>query len=301
MKVIAKKVLNKFGLEVRHLKAQNYKSENEIFIENIGIHLSEAKKKFLVNSLDLLKPLVEKVNAKFTLEDSDKLKIEINGLSMYVQTWEDLFIINEIFVSQIYNFVTEQPIVVWDIGMNVGIASLYFATKNNVVSVIGYEPIKDTYEQAKENFALNPLHLEKIRTHNLGIGKTNERLTVKYCYEWKGSIGINRFPDLGNNYEYVDREMHLINASDALDMITNEYPGVNVVAKIDCEGAEYDIVETLFISNKLKNLKAIMLEWHNKERNEELIELLCRAGFQLIYLNDKNDTNIGIIYATHCN
>lgn len=41
--------------------------------------------------------------------------------------------------------------IVIDIGANIGLASLFFAARKNVIKVIGYEPLRSTYQKALHN------------------------------------------------------------------------------------------------------------------------------------------------------
>ena len=70
--------------------------------------------------------------------------VSIDGLEIIVESFEEFFIIAEIFIDYDYNFLLNEEVVVLDIGMNIGIASLFFSKMNAVTKVYGFEPVADT-------------------------------------------------------------------------------------------------------------------------------------------------------------
>lgn len=96
---------------------------------------------------------------------------------------EHHWIFVEIFGCQTYSgyrwfLQCEDDFVVFDLGMNRGYATLYFAEDSRCLKVYGFEPVKETFDRAQVNIALNP-HLEgKIAVHNFGLGKNAETVTL---------------------------------------------------------------------------------------------------------------------------
>jgi FkbM family methyltransferase len=265
----------------------------------LGIFLTKNKQDFLLqqNSFNRAKFLQDVFKAEFSIEENEDLVIEINNLKMKVQTEQEISIIHEIFWLGIYNLIYAQPIVVLDIGMNTGFASLYFATNENVQAVFGYEPFKKTYEQALSNFALNPSISEKIKPFDYGLGGEEQTLVVEYDYACKASIGVQGIPEnLKNKSQSLAKEeIRIKAATEVLDSIISQYPGVDIVAKIDCEGSEYDILKVWQEKGQLGFLKVIMMEWHQKGP-DPLVDDLKKAGFAIFSRLPKS-TNIGTIYA----
>lgn len=132
-----------------------------IFLKEFGITITKEKYNFFLQSLELAQSLKESIGAKFEIIDGE-LRVYIKDIIFNVQTSEEILILHEIFVGGIYNIITPKPVVVLDIGMNTGFASLYFSIQPCVLSVVGYEPFVKTYEQAKENFSLNPEIAKKL-------------------------------------------------------------------------------------------------------------------------------------------
>ncbi len=64
--------------------------------------------------------------------------------------------------------------------------------------------------------------------------------------------------------------------------------------KIDCEGAEYEIIPDLDNAGLLNDADVIIMEWHGKS-NQSLIDILVKNIF-CIYTHNKFST-IGLIIA----
>ncbi|BAZ50089.1 FkbM family methyltransferase [Nostoc sp. NIES-4103] len=269
-----------------------------VFLEEFGITVNSQNHKFFLDALDLAKPLLDIPNTQFTVISDDTIRVTVEAVTIDLQTYWEIFIVHEIFFDGAYNILATKEIVVWDIGMNVGIASLYFASKENVLAVFGYEPFEGTYKRAKQNFDLNPGLAKKIKHYPYGISHANANLTVDYCYEWHGASTVNGVPEMLNGRDdIVSQTINLVSANDTLDIIMGEYPGIDIVAKIDCEGSEYEIIESLYTSKKLRHFKAVLLEWHDPQKNNSLKQWFKESGFSVIFFNPYHPYGIAMAYA----
>lgn len=278
---------------------------NKILIKPYNFFLSQDKPEyhFLLTekNLRLAKTLNQDFNTEFNINEKQDLVINIEGIKSVIKCEQDLEIIKEIFVQGVYNFIYDKPLVVIDIGLNTGWASLYFASQNNVQAIYSYEPFKQTYEEALNNFSLNSEIAEKIHPFNYGISDKEETINVEYNYELKASIGVEGIPDnmKKNKQESLQKEEILIkSASEVFSHIFNQYPDVDFMAKIDCEGSEYNILQSLEENNLLGRFKIIIMEWHEKGP-DKLVEYLTKANFTIFSRRPKSKT-IGMIYAVRC-
>jgi FkbM family methyltransferase len=196
---------------------------------------------------------------------SSELILEIGSLTLQPRSAEDLFTLDEVFVRNTYAWTPPAPTVVLDIGMNVGFASLALASRPEVVAVYGYEPFAPTYALAMRNLAMNGSCASKIRPHNLGVAATDETRRLEYTADRRGSVGVFSLPAASRPVSGLSSEpVELVRASAIVDKVKADFPNLPVAAKIDCEGAEYQIVAELAGAGRLQQLSALMIEWHRR-------------------------------------
>lgn len=172
---------------------------------------------------------------------------------------------------------------------------MFFSTLNNIVAVRSFEPFRRTFKQAHSNFALNPSLARKIRASCRGISVVNERRSVQYSYEFKAQATVDgmKVPP-GSAGEITTEQIELASASEVLDSLISEFPDTAIIAKMDCEGSEYEIIESLGTTGRLRLLKAVMIEWHYRGASP-LLDHLRRAGF-FAFGSSEQDGTCGMVY-----
>ena len=216
-------------------------------------------------------------------------------LKLYLESSEEFFIVKEVFVEKDYNLLANENFVVFDIGLNIGISSLFFALNKNVTQIYSFEPVVTTYNQALYNLELNKTYSNKIETFNFGLGGSSRVEKVLYNSQAKGNCGIRRDLSLvidRDNGE--DIEINIKDVSEVLPDLMAKNSGQKKVFKIDCEGAEYEIVQKLNDANFLKDIDVLLIEWHDKGA-KILEDLLTINDFRVV---SRHLTSItGMIYA----
>ncbi len=278
------------------------KTNNSIQVKPFHFSVYEEKPEyhFLLKeeNVRLAQTLKSSYDCDFEKNENEELVINIEGIKALIKSEQDLEILNEIFIQGVYNFICDQPLVVIDIGMNVGWASLYFALDDNVQQVYSFEPFKKTYEDALNNFALNPNLKEKINPFDYGIGGKDEVVTVEYDYDLKASVGVKGLPESmekKSQGKKIKEDIAIRSATDVLSSIFEKFTDTDFMAKIDCEGSEYDILKSLEKADMLSRFKVIIMEWHEKGP-DELVSYLRNANFTVFSRRPKSK-NIGMIYA----
>lgn len=189
-----------------------------------------------------------------------------SGLKISAKTLTDLSIIDEIFTWKIYDrppFRLPHDGVVVDVGANIGVFSLYAAAKGN--QVYSYEPVRQNYENLKQNIKQNQLDnvypIEKAlagsegnRTLYLDIGSSS-----RHSFYGQGEPIKVDCTTLPKAFE--------ANSIEKCDFL-----------KIDCEGAEYEILQSLD-SNFLRKIQTVCLEYHDTSRIQQLADHLKQARF----------------------
>jgi FkbM family methyltransferase len=271
-------------------RAAGATTSDALFLEEFDLHLGR-KHAYFLDGLATARAL-KTAGARFWQDIDGQLRCEVRGITVNVSSLEEMQILQEIFVEGSYDISVPGPSLVWDIGMNVGISSLYFAARGDV-QVVGYEPIGPTYELALANLDLNPSLRHAITAVHSGIGGSDRTEMVDYCSERRGSVGV-----LGAVGDPILRRLvfHLpvdvpvwkeaLRLEDAVPILASmrsAHPGLPIIAKIDCEGAEYEIIDALYRSGDLASLHALIIEWH-RNGPEQLQRQLADAGFTVISL-----------------
>lgn len=239
---------------------------------------------------------IKKQFPELTLEShKEGVLARFKGLQLYLESSEEFFIVKEVFIEKDYNLLSNEPFVVFDIGMNIGVSSLFFGLQNNVKKIYSFEPVVTTYDQALYNLELNTAIATKIEAFNFGLGGSTRIAKVLYNAQAKGNCGIRRESSLVIHRDDASEiEIHIKNVSDILPDLFAQHPSEKKVLKIDCEGAEYEILQKLNDSNLLVGIDIVLIEWHDKGA-AILEELLVANNFSVI---SRHLTSItGMIYA----
>ena len=216
------------------------------------------------------------------------LTAEAHGIRVALETPGDLYLVEEVLCSgeyeALYQYKPPAPVVVWDIGMNIGAVSLLFAARPDVAAVYAYEPFPHTYACALRSLSLNPTLREKIHTFNAAVGGKDALVVSDYVAEFKASLGVGQLP-AGHIAEFhlseskIQKvELRVSEAAAILTAMQAAHPEASLIAKVDCEGSEYAIFESLEAHGLIRALSAIAMECHGG-RGPEMERLLQRHGF----------------------
>ena len=230
-------------------------------------------------------------------EVADRVIATKDGVKVHIDAIEDLQVINEVLFMHVYNFVPVKKSIVIDIGMNVGMASLFFATMPSVEKVYAFEPFKAPYLRAMDNFKLNPALSTKIQAHNFGLSDKFEELDV--LADELRTIGASiRGAGSGRHERIQVRDAGPKLKELIMDAASR---GLGVVVKLDCEGSEFPIFESIAREDVFKGIDAMMIEWHkwwSKEKTQlDLILPLTKSGFLVFDQTDATNEHAGMLYA----
>lgn len=222
-------------------------------------------------------------------EDRKGYLSTIDGITIKEHYLTDFDIVNEVLMNHSYGFgLEDDACVVIDIGMNVAIASLYFANQSNVKKVYGFEAFPDTYEQAVANIALNQPGIgDKIEAMNFALSDENGKKTVAVSVEETGWRNIFSGDENKRQLEIECRD-----AGEAVKEILERHKE-KIVLKIDVEGAEFSIFKALDRAGCFEKIDVIMMEYHGDER--QLLSILKKYGFR--YFMQGKKTVCGLIHA----
>jgi FkbM family methyltransferase len=217
--------------------------------------------------------------------DGERTVVTINGVAFHADTADDINFVGEIFQRNTYNFLQRHDACVIDIGMNLGLVSLAFASKSFVKEVHSFEPFRETFERAEANLKLNPKLADKITAYNFGLAGSDQEISLLISDE--GDSGSNSIRGASKGKPTA---IQVRKASTVLEPIfrSAKAKGRDIVAKIDCEGSEFEIFEVLQAAGLWRDVTAVMVEWHrvvDGKTQKDLIDVLIDEGFSAINLS----------------
>lgn len=248
---------------------------------------------FSINNLvDLLQ------NTKVKVEGAlpGKFIVSINGLRFNVASLSNMAVLYEVFIEEIYAVELKgENLLVIDIGMNVGVASQYFAQMPGVKAVYGYEPFPETCQEAVENVKMNAAISDKIVCNSYGVSNVSEVREISLFDS--GLLSASTIENADNTYGRSATRtvtVQLKSITEIFDELFPQFPNSPVLLKIDCEGEEYAIFDCLKDTQYLDKVTCVLIEWHEKGA-APIAEVLKQHNFQMLHLPHAT-ANCGMIY-----
>jgi len=177
----------------------------------------------------------------------------------------------QIFAYRNYDFAfpeSDNGYLVFDIGMNKGYSSMWFAMQPNIKKVIGYEVNEELSEYIDENRKLNKQLFKKIKSNTFGLAGKSKETTLRYLKNDDGVSTIRE--DFYLKYWSEDRKngvkekkVKVKEASSEINKYLKEFPNSNYILKIDVEGSEYEIISNLAKKELLNKFDIIVGETHS--------------------------------------
>ena len=160
-------------------------------------------------------------------ETTTDLKIKIRVKSTDLMALTNVWMINEYDVD---SFKINQNDNVIDVGAHIGLFSLLVSQFCKTGKIFSFEPIRDNFDLFVSNLELN--HIQNVFPFNVGVSKNSGGLNL-FLNDDQSAHSI--FPN-GSKSIAVD--------SISLQKIFDEKKiSACKLLKLDCEGAEYDIID----------------------------------------------------------
>lgn len=198
------------------------------------------------------------------IKDKEIVYFLRNGLRFKTRVGTfDRGIIGEVCLDKIYipndEFKIKETDLVIDIGAQIGIFSVFAASLANKGKIFCFEPVFDNFSFLKTNIELNKLN--NVFAYNLAVSDT----------DGKREIFLDNL-NTGGHSIYNRSGTENIIVSESVDLNkwieVNKFTNIDFL-KIDCEGAEYEILKGLS-DDKFKLIKKISMEYHNIDQNNNI-------------------------------
>jgi len=219
------------------------------YLEISGIQLNHTNIFLAWRYLQILKN-----GGKITMIKEDKherILLELNNGLKFVlpNKYDGVHEVCQVFIEREYDKFDFRNVAVLDIGAFIGDTPIFFAWKG-AKKVVAYEPNPYAFKFALKNVHINKLN-KKIILHNMAVGSDNSELVLNVA-ECLGSSSLYTKSQVRSQVKVQVKNILDIIEEDNFDIL-----------KLDCEGCEYEILESLIKTGKIKNIsKGIILEAH---------------------------------------
>ncbi len=226
----------------------------------------------------------------FKLSKSDSEIFETrSGLKMKIRVNStDLMQLTTIWVDKEYaipGFEINENDIIIDIGGHVGLFIVFCKQFCNNGKIFCFEPVKENYEQCMENIRIN--NLQNVNLFNMAVTKKTGEIPI-YLNE----------DDSGHSIFLKDKKSIKVKSISLEDILLSNKIQHCDLLKIDCEGAEYEIIESI-PEHYFENIDKIIIEYHFAKDNPQLFENLIKKLKMVSYsltIKKMNDS-MGLIYA----
>ncbi len=204
-------------------------------------------------------------------------------------TEADLSVVDEVFVDLDYKILDEAIVgagTIVDIGAHIGCFSVYAGVKNPNAKIYAYEPVGRNFELMKGNLKRN--RIRNVVAKNLAVGAEE---------------GVRKIQLSADSHNHSFVEVQEVVGEDAVNVTTLpailRKIGKADVVKMDCEGAEFEIMKSMGEENFL-DVGTFLIEYHEgiAGRKGELIEILKQNNFKVRDFPSHYDKNMGFVFAS---
>lgn len=197
-----------------------------------------------------------------------------NGL--IIQSPEEVridMLFHEVWAEQMYGqkgYEIKHNDIIIDIGANIGVFSIYAATRAKGVRVLAFEPFPGNAEWLQKNISLNGL--KNIEVFQKAVAGKSEPRVLQVDDAWVRHSLIDAWvkPSLID----VEAEPGLKIECIALNEVMSPIDKCDLM-KIDCEGSEYEIFYSASDAS-LSKIKKIVGEFHDLDKQTKNGEALVR-------------------------
>ena len=237
----------------------------------------------------------EAVGGWFTV-DHEKVLLQIGDLRFSIHSPEELFILYEVFVTDVYRYCCLRETVFIDVGMNAASTTLYYAQQPLVKKIYAFELFEPTFVIGRQNLNLNETCSQKVEAFNVGLSNREFETTLDYSPSVKGRMGLRGLPGNQHFDDVVKQNVMVKDIVVVFNEILSRHAQEEIVVKLDCEGEEYNLIDALATSGLLEKLNVLMIEWHHV-RPIEIENRLKEFDFH-VFSQVLPSLDSGLIYAS---
>lgn len=215
------------------------------------------------------------------------VRLDFNdGLILKTNQILDAVVIKDTIIDDDYQIsAIRQPIkTIIDVGAGLGDFTLMVAKKFPQAKIFAFEPNPDQFKLLKENIKLN--NIKNVKSYQTAVGTKKSYLLHLFSFNIHSStVKTNK-----SKKTIKVKGLKLDNfIKDKVDLL-----------KIDCEGAEIDILKSI-TKNKMGLIKKIIIEYHNniiQNEDKKILTILSKWSYKITIKKNNLISNTGYIFAS---
>ncbi|EIJ66931.1 methyltransferase, FkbM family [Candidatus Nitrosopumilus salaria BD31] len=248
------------------------------------------KLKILIKSIKMVKnwywipliylDLVKK--EKIVLKMRENLNIVVRGTLSDIMQFSTVWLIKD---YEHPDFTIDDTDTIIDVGSHIGLFSIYAAQKCNHGQIFSFEPVKTNYEIFLENIQLN--NLKNIFPQNMAVSKETSQVMINLHEDESGH----------SMFRTGGKEVKVKSTSLKDFFEENSIKRCNLV-KMDCEGAEYEIIDSI-PAEYLDIIDKFIIEYHFEDEKPDAVKKLIEKLKSNSFAVEKKEwkDGMGLIYA----
>jgi FkbM family methyltransferase len=193
-----------------------------------------------------------------------------------------LLLMDEIFISEIYDVALPPAPRIIDCGSNIGASLAYFYSRDPKSRITAFEGDEGNFRYLAANCKINSWTAD---IHCLALDRTDGEKTW-YTFGDAGTLRSGFRTEFSADAPAMARQVRTVPLSRYID-------GRVDLLKLDIEGAEHAVIQDLVESGKIGSIDRIVMEYHHHVTPDEdrLGPILCaleKAGFGYSFWASKN-------------
>ena len=181
-------------------------------------------------------------------------------------------------------FSSNEKIIFWDIGANIGLYSIYAARKHKNIQVTSFEPSTSNLRVLSRNISVNALY-DKININQIPLSDMKNANLKMYESQFTEGWSMNTFgyPSDYEGKEFSSKQTYSIFGTTIDFIIDNKIAELPNYIKIDVDGIEHLILKGGLKYLKNENIKSLSIELNEKykEQFDKVIEIMSQNNFKI--------------------
>lgn len=217
------------------------------------------------------------------LKSGLKIKLRVNSTDL--QAFLNVWIIQEYQGEQGFEINNDDVII--DIGGHIGLFALYCSQFCKNGKIFSFEPIKENYDLLIDNIEQN--NIINVKPFNVAVSDKVGRVPIY----------LSDDDHAAHSFYKVGKKSIEIETTTLENIIQSEDIKKCNLLKLDCEGAEYEIIDSL-TNSTIRKIERISLEYHlAHSESSRLVNLKNKLNSEYIVKDHPSNNGMGILFAKH--